>query len=60
MHIEALNYSQQSDSNESHIGSTQVGRISLRDYLHYNDVLYYGTPEERMIQSFRMLDLTNG
>lgn len=36
------------------------GSISLRDYLYYNDVLYHGTETEKMIQSFKMLDLTNG
>jgi hypothetical protein len=37
-----------------------TGTISLSDYLYYNDVLYHGTETEKMVQSFKMLDLTNG
>ena len=36
------------------------GYITLRDYLYYNDILYYGSYVEKITQSYRMLDLTNG
>ena len=35
-------------------------KICLADFLCYNDILYYGSPQEKVIQSFRMLDLTDG
>ena len=31
--------------------------IGLLDYLVYNDVIYYGQPEEKFINSFKMMDL---
>lgn len=31
--------------------------ITLLDYLIYNDVIYYGQPEEKFINSFKMMDL---
>ena len=31
--------------------------ISLADYLIYNDVIYYGKPEEKFINSFKMMDM---
>ena len=31
--------------------------ISLADYLIYNDVIYYGNPDEKFINSFKMMDL---
>ena len=31
--------------------------ITLADYLIYNDVIYYGKPEEKFINSFKMMDL---
>lgn len=36
------------------------GYVTLRDYLFYNDILYHGSLIEKITQSFRMLDLTNG
>lgn len=41
-------------------GDDSTDLVSLRDYLFYNDILYYGSTQEKTIQSFRMLDLTNG
>ena len=31
--------------------------VSLADYLTYNDVIYHGRPEEKFINSFKMMDL---
>lgn len=31
--------------------------ITLLDYLVYNDVIYYGSAEEKFINSFKMMDL---
>ena len=31
--------------------------IGLLEYLVYNDVIYYGSPEEKFINSFKMMDL---
>ena len=32
-------------------------KIGLIEYLIYNDVIYYGEPEEKHINSFKMMDL---
>ena len=54
-HIMALHNTEIEDVDE-----IDSGTITLRDYLYYNDVLYHGTDQEKIVQSFKMLDLTNG
>ena len=31
--------------------------ISMADYLIYNDIIYYGEPDEKYQNSFKMMDL---
>ena len=56
IHIAALSHNQKDADNSQ----AENESISLRDYLYYNDILYYGNDLEKLTQSFRMLDLTNG
>lgn len=39
------------------IDSDSDGLVSLEDYLVYNDVISYGTDEERSLQTFTKIDL---
>lgn len=41
----------------SAIDSDNDGLVSLEDYLVYNDVISYGTEEERSLQTFSKIDL---
>ena len=56
MHVLALS----KEGDEDTVIADENDSIGLRDYLYYNDILYYGNPTEHLVQSFRMLDLTNG
>ncbi len=57
LHIAAL---QPHDMRDADNSQAEKESISLSDYLYYNDILYYGNNLEKLTQSFRMLDLTNG